>query len=80
MFPGQVAIEEEASRLRKDEGHTKIVAVKRDLKAEVASKTPAPCSSAKEMEGKSGANASHRTLTSPALSDRALMISSEPCC
>ena len=94
MFRGQVAIEE-TRRSRKDgkhtslvagksdlkaENHTRIVAINSDLKAEVAGKTPAPCSSAKEKERKSGVNSSQRTLTSLARSDRALMISSEPCC
>ena len=64
----------------KAENHTRIVAINSDLKAEVAGKTPAPCSLAKEKEGKSGVNSSQRTLTSPTRSDRALMISSEPCC
>ena len=94
MFRGQVAIEDTRRSRKngnhtrivavksdlKDENHTRIVAINRDVKAEVAGKTPAPCSSANEKEGKSGANPSHRTLTSPARSDRPLMISSESCC
>ena len=61
----------------KTENHTRIVAINSDLKAEVAA---GPMSLSKGKAGKSVANASHRTLTSPARSDRALMISSEPCC
>ena len=64
MLRGQIAIEE-TRRSRKDGNYTRIVAVKSDLKAEVAGKTPAPGPPAKENEGKSGANASHRTLTIP---------------
>ena len=80
LHVSQTSCIEETRRSRKNENHTRIVAVKSDLKAEVAGKTPAPCLSAKEKEGKSGANPSHRSLTNPARSDRALKISSEPCC